>query len=159
MSLIVVSRVRSSSTNRKSPPMTSATRVPQRRGNLATEKNSRANICGVSETHRFLTTQLNEKLSYRRETRATLCVSVEVSAYCCTNNPVRSRVSLSSTFSQRWVQDVKARARPRRDVCRSRDVTDTLKWACTLKLILLAIANEHVRTMMSFHQPKISVSK
>ena len=27
-----------------------------------------------------------------------------------------------------------------------------------LKLILLAIANEHVRTMMSLHQPKTSVS-
>jgi len=45
---------------------------------------------------------VNKKLSYRRETRATL-LSVEMLFYCCTNNTNRSPVSLRSTFSNRYV--------------------------------------------------------
>jgi len=44
---------------------------------------------------------LNNRLSYRRETRgsARRSVSVEILAYCDTNNANRLRVSLMSTFS------------------------------------------------------------
>jgi len=39
------------------------------------------------------------KFSYRRETRATLCISIEILFDCCTNNAIRSRDSLRSTLS------------------------------------------------------------